>query len=47
MTGLGAFAEKILAPQHAVVKIPESMGFDTAAALPMTYGTSLCTLKQG
>ena len=46
MTGLGAFAEKILAPQHAVVKIPESMDFDTAAALPMTYGTSLYALKQ-
>ena len=46
MTGLGAFAEKILAPQHAVVKIPESMDFETAAALPMTYGTSLYALKQ-
>ena len=35
MTGLGAFAEKIVAPEHAVVKIPESMDFETAAALPI------------
>lgn len=46
MTGLGAFAEKIVAPENAVVKIPESMDFETAAALPMTYGTSLYALKQ-
>ena len=46
MTGLGAFSEKIVAPQHAVVKIPDSMDFETAAALPMTYGTSLYALKQ-
>ena len=46
MTGLGAFAEKIVAPEHAVEKIPESMDFETAAALPMTYGTSLYALKQ-
>ena len=46
MTGLGAFAEKIVAPENAVVKIPESMDFQTAAALPMTYGTSLYALKQ-
>mgnify|MGYP001268194603 FL=1 len=46
MTGLGAFAEKIIAPEHAVVKIPETMCFETAAALPMTYGTSLYALKQ-
>ena len=46
MTGLGAFAEKIVVPEHAVVKIPESMNFETAAALPMSYGTSLYALKQ-
>ena len=46
MTGLGAFSEKIVAPKHAVVKIPDSMDFETAAALPMTYGTSLYALKQ-
>ena len=41
MTGLGAFAEKIVAHQNSVMKIPDSMSFETAAALPMTYGTSL------
>ena len=46
MTGLGAFAEKILVPETAAVKIPDSMNFETAAALPMTYGTSLYALKQ-
>ena len=46
MTGLGAFAEKIVVHQSSVVKIPETMDFETAAALPMTYGTSLYALKQ-
>ena len=46
MTGLGAFAEKIIAHQNSVMKIPDSMSFETAAALPMTYGTSLYALKQ-
>ena len=46
MTGLGAFSEKIVAPKHAVVKIPDSMDFETAAALPEAYGTSLYALKQ-
>ena len=46
MTGMGAFSEKILAHHSSVVKIPENMGFETAAALPMTYGTSLYALKQ-
>ena len=46
MTGIGAFAEKIVVPEAAAVKIPYSMNFETAAALPMTYGTSLYALKQ-
>ena len=46
MTGIGAFAEKILVPETAAVKIPQGMSFETAAALPMTYGTSLYALKQ-
>ena len=46
MTGLGAFAEKIVVPETAALKIPDSMSFETAAALPMTYGTSLYALKQ-
>ncbi len=46
MLGLGAFAEKVVAHKNAVMKIPDSMDFETAAALPMTYGTSLYALKQ-
>ena len=46
MTGIGAFSEKISAHNSSVVKIPDNMGFETAAALPMTYGTSLYALKQ-
>ena len=46
MTGLGAFSEKIVAHQNSVMKIPDAMDFETAAALPMTYGTSLYALKQ-
>ena len=46
MTGMGAFAEKIVAPKESVMPIPESMDFETAAALSMTYGTTLYALKQ-
>ena len=46
MTGLGAFAEKIVVHKSSVVRIPEKMNYETAAALPMTYGTSLYALKQ-
>ena len=46
MTGMGAFAEKIVAPEGSVMPIPESMDYETAAALSMTYGTTLYALKQ-
>ena len=46
MTGMGAFSEKISAHNSSVVKIPDNMRFEAAAALPMTYGTSLYALKQ-
>ena len=46
MTGTGAFAEKILAHEDSCTIIPDSMDFDSAAALSMTYGTSLYALKQ-
>ena len=46
MTGMGAFAEKIVAPKESVMPIPESMDYETAAALSMTYGTTLYALKQ-
>ncbi len=46
MTGTGAFAEKVLAHEASVMHIPDSMSFEEAAALSMTYGTSLYALKQ-
>jgi len=46
MTGTGAFAEKILAHEGSCTLIPDSMDYDSAAALSMTYGTSLYALKQ-
>jgi NADPH2:quinone reductase len=46
MTGTGAFAEKILAHEASCMLIPDSMDYDSAAALSMTYGTSLYALKQ-
>lgn len=36
----GAFAQQIAVPASSVMKIPDSMDFDTAAALTLTYGTS-------
>ena len=46
MTGTGAFAEKLKANHNSVMKIPNSMDHEVAAALSMTYGTSLYALKQ-
>ena len=46
MTGVGAFAEKILAAEASCMAIPDSMDYDSAAALSMVYGTSLYALKQ-
>ena len=42
----GAFAEKICVPAAATVPIPEGMGFETAAGVTITYGTSYYALKQ-
>lgn len=36
----GAFAQQISVPASSVMKIPDSMDFDAAAALTLTYGTS-------
>jgi NADPH2:quinone reductase len=38
--GTGGFAEEVVVAADAVFKIPDSMSFDTAAALPLTYGTT-------
>ncbi len=46
LTGWGAFAEQVAVPYYNVLPIPDRMDFTTAAALGMTYGTSLHALRQ-
>jgi NADPH:quinone reductase len=43
--GWGGYAEMALAEAWRVVKIPDSMDFDTAASFILTYGTSHHALK--
>ena len=45
-TGVGGICEKILAHKNNVRPIPENMDFEIAAALSVTYGTSIYALKQ-
>ena len=45
-TGIGGICEKILAHKNNVRPIPENMDFEIAAALSVTYGTSIYALKQ-
>ena len=45
-TGVGGISEKILAHQSSIRLIPEKMDFEIAAALSVTYGTSIYALKQ-
>ena len=45
-TGVGGICEKILAHKNNVRLIPENMDFEIAAALSVTYGTSIYALKQ-
>ncbi len=40
MTRWGGFAEYAVAPEEHLMRLPEALDFDTAAALGMTYGTS-------
>jgi NADPH2:quinone reductase len=40
LTGLGAYADAVLAPASSVYRIPASMSFEDAAAFPMVYQTS-------
>lgn len=44
-TGTGAFAERLLAPAHAVMSLPDGLDFDVAAGLPLAYGTSMHALS--
>lgn len=46
MTGIGAMAEKAIAPAERVTKIPKSMSMPEAAGFMMIYGTSYYALKQ-
>ena len=46
MAGTGCFAEKLVVEATRITPIPKEMEFPVAAALPMTYGTSLYALKQ-
>ena len=45
-TGVGGICEKILAHKNNVRPIPENMDFEIAAALSVTYGTSIYALNQ-
>ena len=42
---VGGFAEEMLAEADAVLRMPPTMNYETAASLVMTYGTSLHALK--
>ena len=44
-TGWGGMAEELALEAHRLVKIPDAMPFDDAAAFIMTYGTSWHALK--
>ena len=43
--GWGGMVERLAVPAASVMKIPDEMDFNTAAALVMTYGTSYYALK--
>ena len=40
----GAFAERVVAPELAVVKLPDAVGFEVGAATLLTYATTLHAL---
>src|SRR5215471_11247014 len=44
-TGLGGFAEEVVADASRLIPMPRSMDFSTASAFVMTYGTSHHALK--
>ena len=43
--GWGGLVERLAVPARSVIKIPDDMSFEEAAALVMTYGTSYYALK--
>ena len=40
MTGFGGYSEKVSIDSSRVFKLPDSVTFDQAAAIPVTYGTA-------
>ena len=40
MTGFGGYSEKVCMDARRVIPIPDSVSFDQAAAIPVTYGTA-------
>ena len=46
MSGWGAFCEKIAVNQKQVIKMPDTITFELAAATQMAYGTSYHALIQ-
>src|ERR1700722_15117982 len=44
--GWGAAREAIAVPEQQLVRIPETLDFDRAAGLTVTYGTSLYALRE-
>ena len=45
-TGWGAAREAIAIPAHELVKIPDTLDFERAAGLTVTYGTTLYALRE-
>jgi NADPH2:quinone reductase len=46
LSSFGGMAEQICVPQQVVIRIPDEMAFETAAAFLLAYGTSYYALKQ-
>jgi NADPH2:quinone reductase len=44
MTGTGSFAEEVVANEMGVMRIPDTMSFEEAAGMPVTYGTTMHAL---
>ncbi|MEC8914427.1 MAG: zinc-binding dehydrogenase, partial [Candidatus Thermoplasmatota archaeon] len=40
MTGFGGYSERIALDAGRVIRLPDSISFDQAAAIPVTYGTA-------
>lgn len=40
----GAFAERLVVPEAALIKVPDAVGFEVAAATLLTYGTTMHAL---